>query len=151
MKITLSWIDNSTDESGLAIERKMGTDGTYAEVARVGVNATTFSDSSVSQNTTYYYRVRTYNANGYSPYSNEVNPTTLVFAAPSGLTVTAGNTLGLVLNWTDNTGDETGFLIERKTGESGTYSQIKTISANVTTYDDRTIQSGTVYYYRVRA
>jgi len=151
MKITLSWTDNSTDESGFAIERKTGEAGTYAEVARVGANVATYSDNNLSQNTQYFYRVKSFNGTGYSPYSNEVNPTTLVFAAPSGLTVTAGNTLGLVLNWTDNTGDETGFRIDRKTGAGGTYSGIAAVATNITSYDDTTIQPGTVYYYRVRA
>src|SRR6185436_7970212 len=53
--------------------------------------------------------------------------------------------------WTDNANNETGFKIERKTGAAGTYSQIATVGANVTTYNNTGLAASTTYYYRVRA
>ena len=41
---TLSWVDDSADEDGFEIERKTGTDGTYAQVATVGANVTSNTD-----------------------------------------------------------------------------------------------------------
>jgi hypothetical protein len=56
------------------------------------------------------------------------------------------------LAWTDNANNETGFKIERKTGAGGTYSQIATVGANVTSYNNNTgLSPSTTYYYRVRA
>ena len=86
----------------------------------------------------------------YTSYSNEANATQSAAAAPSGLTAT-GNPTGIALTWTDNTGDETGFYVERKTGPTGTYAQIGTVAANTTTFTDPAVQRYTTYYYRVRA
>ena len=60
----------------------MGSGETYAEIATVGANVTTYSNTGLNASTTYYYRVRAYNSSGNSTYSNEANATT--FAASSG-------------------------------------------------------------------
>ena len=72
----LSWADNSSDESGFNIERKTGTTGTYAQIASVGANVTSYTDSSLTSSTTYCYRVNAFNNAGTSPYSPEACATT---------------------------------------------------------------------------
>jgi hypothetical protein len=57
----------------------------------------------------------------------------------------------LQLTWIDNSTNEDGFGIERKTGTSGTYSQIATVAANATSYTDTTLLDGVTYCYRVFA
>jgi hypothetical protein len=70
-RINLSWVDNSSYEAGFKIERKSGVAGPYAQVATVGANVTSFTDTGLSPLADYYYRVRAYNASGDSGYSNE--------------------------------------------------------------------------------
>jgi hypothetical protein len=70
--------------------------------------------------------------------------------APSNLTANAITSSRIDLTWQDNSDDETGFKIERKTG-SGSYSQIATVGAGVTSYSSTSLSAGTTYYYRVRA
>ena len=80
-QISLSWTDNSTNETGFKIERKTGS-GTYVVVGTVTTDVTTFNDNSLNASTTYTYRVYSYNSGGNSPtYSNEVNVTTLNVSA----------------------------------------------------------------------
>ncbi|MBK8087521.1 MAG: fibronectin type III domain-containing protein [Chitinophagaceae bacterium] len=75
-QITLLWTDNSTNESGFKVERKVGT-GVYSVVATVSSNVNTFNDNGLTQNTTYTYRVYAYNSAGQSlTYSNEASATT---------------------------------------------------------------------------
>ena len=72
-QINLSWTDNSTNETGFKIERKTGT-GVYAVVGTTATDINTYSDNGLTSNTTYTYRVYSYNAGGNSPtYSNEIN------------------------------------------------------------------------------
>jgi hypothetical protein len=71
-------------------------------------------------------------------------------AAPSGLAATAIDPLSIQLNWTDNSNNETSFLIERSS-DNISFSQIASVSANVTGYTDGSLTSGHTYYYRVRA
>ena len=72
-------------------------------------------------------------------------------AAPTGLTVSTPSTTQINLLWTDNSSNETGFKIERKTGAGGTYAQIATVGASVTSYSNTGLTPGTTYFYRVRA
>ncbi len=70
---------------------------------------------------------------------------------PSGLSVTATSNSTTTLNWLDNSNNETTFKIERKLGESGVYTQIATVAANVTTYADSSLTPNSYYYYRIRS
>lgn len=77
--IALSWVDNAFNEHGYQVERKTGSGGTYAEVAALAKNQTTYSDSGLSPATEYYYRVRAHNSAGVSEWSNESGGMTLSF------------------------------------------------------------------------
>lgn len=64
-RIDLAWEDNSGDEQGFRIERSL--DGfNFGEIATVGPNVTTFSDTTVAPDTLYFYRVLAFNNFGNS-------------------------------------------------------------------------------------
>jgi len=68
-QIDLTWNDSSTNETGFRIERK--TDSTeYSEIATTTQDVTNFSDKNVQINTTYSYRVYSYNQAGKSNQSS---------------------------------------------------------------------------------
>ncbi|HEX7774675.1 MAG TPA: Ig-like domain-containing protein, partial [Pyrinomonadaceae bacterium] len=76
-QINLVWADNSFNESGFKVERKIGPSGTYAQIATPAVGATSFSDTGLQPGTQYFYRVRATNLGGNSVYSNEASATTV--------------------------------------------------------------------------
>ena len=76
-------------------------------------------------------------------------------AAPSSLSATALSQSVIALVWQDNSGNESGFKIERKTGTTGTYSQITTVSAISGSgsggyYEDSGLAASTTYCYRIQ-
>jgi parallel beta-helix repeat protein len=78
-RVSLSWADNSTNETGFLIERSL--DGvTWQQVAAVGADVTAYQDTVLNRNTTYQYRVRAVDAGAspplYSPYTDVVSATT---------------------------------------------------------------------------
>ncbi len=76
-QINLAWTDNATNEDGFAIERCTGAVCTkFAQIATVGANVKTFSNTNLRKGTTYTYRIRAYNGGGYSEYSDIVRATT---------------------------------------------------------------------------
>lgn len=81
-KISLTWQDNSNNEDGFKLERKMGEGGTYSQIVIVSANAEDYSNTGLDPGTTYYYRVRAYNPTGDSNYSNEASTTTLPHPGP---------------------------------------------------------------------
>lgn len=152
-QIKLTWSDNSDNELGFKIERKLGTSGTWSQIATVGANVEQYTDSGLNSATIYYYRVRAYNNIGNSGYSNETNAKTLEVPpnAPSNLSAVPISYTEIRLNWSDNSNNETGFKIERKTGVDGTWSQITTVGSNTTQYIDNELEIATTYIYRIRA
>ncbi len=72
----LTWTDNSDNETGFKVERKTGTIGPWAEVADVAADTTAYTDTGLNTSTTYSYRVRAYNDDACSDYSNEATATT---------------------------------------------------------------------------
>ena len=73
-------------------------------------------------------------------------------AAPSGLTATAVSRTQINLSWVDNSGNETGFKIERcKNANCTNYVEVGQVGANVTTFADTGLTKNTTYRYRVRA
>jgi hypothetical protein len=95
-RIALAWTDNAYNEDGFKIERKTGATGTYTSIATVGANVTSYSNTGLTPETTYYYRILAYNAGGNSVYSNEANVTmptnlNLAFNKPATASSTNGS------------------------------------------------------------
>ena len=73
-QINLSWTDNSSNETGFKIERCTGSTCTYfRQIATVGPNINTFSNTGLIKYSVYRYRVRSYNSYGNSAYSNIIS------------------------------------------------------------------------------
>lgn len=67
--INLSWNDNAANEDGFKVERS--TDNrNWTQIAVIGPDASTYTDSGLARNKTFHYRVRAYNQLGNSSYSN---------------------------------------------------------------------------------
>jgi PKD repeat protein len=75
-QINLAWNDNATDETGYKIERSLNN-STWTQIATVGANAKTYSNTGLSTSVQYFYRVRATNAVGDSSYSNTASATTV--------------------------------------------------------------------------
>lgn len=69
--LNLNWTDNSGGQAQFGIERKTGTAGIFSEIAQQPAGLSSYADSTVSPGTQYCYRVRAFDPDGYSPYSNE--------------------------------------------------------------------------------
>jgi large repetitive protein len=68
-KIELTWVDNSSNESGFEILRSTSASGTFVPVFTAAANTTSYNDSALSPATTYYYKVRAVSSTGESVYS----------------------------------------------------------------------------------
>ncbi|MFN9743014.1 MAG: fibronectin type III domain-containing protein, partial [Acidobacteriota bacterium] len=160
-QINLSWADNATNEKSYSIRRSLTTGGPYIEVAQVAANTATFMNSGLVSGTTYYYIVVAINGGAESTASNEATGSTpeIVPSAPTGLTVAIQaitNPTTLVLNWSDNSNNETGFRIERRLS-TGDFTVVTTSPSTTPTntgarsYTDTGLVKNTQYFYRIFA
>lgn len=79
-----------------------------------------------------------------------------IIKAPSNLTSSSPEIGKVVLHWTDNSSNESGFNIERKSSSDDSFFQIDYVGANVTSYEQSELSTyavfpGEDYYYRVKA
>lgn len=285
-RIDLSWIDNSSTETGFTVRRTTSPGGPYTDVASLPANTTSYNNTGLTADTTYYYVVSASNIGGSSTNSNEASATTpetnllmdnrsatvvgawsigtsavdkyssdyrfiaqgsganyLEFApyittaaaydifewhaqgnnrttnaphvithsggsatvyanqkinggkwnylgtfnfdsgsganvritdgfadgtqvvmadairfiqapapiAPSALSAISVNSTRINLSWSDNSTNETEFVIARSTTSGGPYTDIATVGANVTSYANTNLSANTLYYYVVRS
>ncbi len=86
--LVLTWTDNSDNETGFRVERKVGA-GAWATLATLPANAITANDAGpFTVNQTIAYRVCAFNAWGDSAWSNEAVIQTATPAAPGTIKVT---------------------------------------------------------------
>lgn len=149
-QINLSWTDNASNETGFKIERSPNGSTGWTQIGTTGADTTTYSDTGLTELNTYYYRVRAYNGSGDSSYSNTANATTEL-AAPTSLVATPTGATSIYLAWTDNSGAESNFAIERSLDGSTGWTQIGTTVTDVVAYTDTGLTADTSYYYRVKA
>ena len=152
--ITLSWNDNSNNETGFEIWRSLNG-YSFSKIKNLGANTTTYTDLGLSPDTTYYYKVRAYNDVGNSNYSNIISKKTDVVTtiptAPTNLKVTNYTSNSISLIWNDNSNNEDGFKIYRSSSYSGNYVLLDTTVSNDNYYTDTGLNSNTTYYYKVTA
>ncbi|MCK6604864.1 MAG: hypothetical protein L6Q59_08215 [Ignavibacteriaceae bacterium] len=116
-RVNLTWNDNSSAETGYSLERKNGdstSSNIYSEVALLPAGTTSFTDTTVSGNSGYTYRIKALSQSNYSDYSNQAQVVTLV---PVELASFSGTVSGqeVILNWTTSSEkNNLGFEIERK-------------------------------------
>lgn len=150
-QIKLTWTAVATATS-ILIQRSL--DGTnWTSLTTVAGNLTDYTDSGLTPNTRYYYRIQGTNTTGTGPFSNPANATTpdVPPAAPARLTPTAASISQINLAWADLSTNESGFEIERGSSATGTFTKIGEAVANATTYEDKNLTDNTAYCYRVRA
>ncbi len=145
--IQLTWSDNCVCENGYRLERSENA-ATFTQIAELGANSTTYTDTGLNFGTDYTYRVKAFTDENESGYATS-NTTTMNIPIPSNLTATPIDDQSIQLNWSDNCSFENGYRVERSSG--GSFTQIAELEANVTEYTNTGLTLGTDYTYRVKA
>ena len=82
-EINLSWQDNSDDETGFMVQRRVDSSLNWVEIGKTKANVTTFSDKGLEPTTTYHYRVKAFDDIESSLFSNETAARTLEALPPT--------------------------------------------------------------------
>jgi hypothetical protein len=150
-KINLVWLDKASNEDGIAIERSTNG-GAFTALKQLPANATSYADTAISASTKYTYRARTWNAGGYSAYSNLATVNSLAAplpAAPSSPTPASGATgqsTSLTLKWASASGATSYDVYFGKTSNP---SLLRSVTGTSTSSGK--LSTGTVYYWKVVA
>lgn len=156
-QINLSWQDNATSESGFKIERS--TDGVnFSEIATVGPNQTSYSDTGLPSNTTRYYQVRGFNSVGNTDYTNIASATTQTAtptssppaSAPVLAVPTVVSDTRIDLAWTSPNSNDQATLIFCSEDGGASYRRLDKLAPGILSYQVRGLQPGWPYSFFVR-
>ena len=151
-EITVTWKDNSQNETNFSVEWRVKGAGGPWDLASVAANVTSYQIAELFPATWYEFRVKAWNAVSTSGFSNVAQAFTsdppkkpsLLTATPTGLTTAR-------LNWQDNSTNEADFHIEKSsTSATDGFSEIATVAANVTTYEAMGLTAAQ-FWFRVRS
>ena len=156
--VDLTWKDNSTNELGFVIQRKLGDSTSvalYSNIDTVAANVTSFVDTTTSDTTKYTYRIYAYNADTVSVYSNAATYTTPM---PVELTSFSADVINdkIMISWETATEiNNAGFSVERSI-DNKKFSEVAYVKGKGTSTEksvyrfvDKSALSGK-YYYRLK-
>ena len=150
-QVALSW-NAALGASSYHVKRATVSGGPYTTIA--SPTSTTYTNTGLTNGTTYYYVVSAVNSIGESPNSSQVaaTPKATAPAAPTGLTANAVKAGRMNLHWTQSTSSGiTQNRIYRRTS-SGTYPSTPLAAiAPTTSYADNTVTRHVAYCYVVTA
>ncbi len=159
VRVNLTWTDNAANETGFVIERSLdGVSFTQLATApaRSNTGSTSFTDLTVALGTTYTYRVAAVNSvvAGKSGWSNIAMANVSIPSAPSSVSAVVGPSQGgnrsIVLSWTDNSTNESGFVVQRARDAAFTTGVASTnVAANATGATIGGLSRNTNYWFRV--
>ena len=146
-KSKCTWNDNSNNETGFHLQVDINDAG-FAVWKDVGANVEDSGNHTTGADKKIRFRVCAYNAAGSSAWSTSGYVYTTP-DAPSGCAIVLGT---INVSWTDNSGYETGFKVERKL-DAGDWTVVQTLGANVESWGDTSYPSPSYerYQYRVRS
>ena len=135
-----------SDARGYKIYRSPSISGTYNHIGTSYTNGNNaYTDTGLSANTTYYYKVSAINAEGVeSEKSNGIGATTKPIT-PTDVTIIATSS-SLTLNWKAVDGVN-GYKVYKSTDSGKTFSCCTPNPINTTIYIDGGLQANTGYYY----
>ncbi|NOZ78388.1 MAG: PKD domain-containing protein [Acidobacteria bacterium] len=149
-QITLSWIDNSSDEDGFHVYRSTGA--AFSLVSATAANVQSFIDTGVGPCTAAQYYVTAFNGAGESAASDTAVATTPGSPpqAPVDLQATSSSPDLVELSWSNSSPGQTSVEIDRSAG-GGAFVQRAILAGSSTRFSDRSVTPGAVYQYRLRA
>ena len=122
----------------------LGSTGSYDVKAGILLtNIGVYQTSRTSPNEFIWFVTNSFPPSGFNYCTKITTPPAPVDLLTATVT---GTTVGLT--WVDQSNNETGFRVERKTSASGTWASIATPASGATSYSDTGRTSGT-YFYRV--
>jgi len=134
------------------IERRTEGTNTWVTVATVPGSQYSYTDTGLSEATRYYYRIRAITSASaiylYYPSSSTGMYVSTLLKAPRNVKAEIISTSSVRISWDDVSSKETGYRIERKTG-NGNFVRIGSTQANETSFTDKSVQNGQLYTYRV--
>jgi fibronectin type 3 domain-containing protein len=155
-QVTLNW-DAVAGADHYTVKRGAATGGPYTALTPASpIMTNSYTDTGLTNGTTYYYVVTVSNGTCDSANSNEANATPQTCpsqGAPGKPTLSITSSTQVKVDWTAATPQPpNGYIILRSTSATGTYASVGTAGGAAVTFTDSSSATvGNTYYYKVQA
>ncbi len=161
-RVTLSWSDNSQNETHFVVQRRV-VGGSWGPEVVLPANTIEYADpDTLAANTQYEYRVfakTTTYLQQSMPVDATVSTLSAAAVAPSNVRATPSTPFQIAVEW-DQVDTAVGFKVERRrvsgspnswvNAEATTGDPDPILAANITNILDKSLSANTAYLYRVR-
>lgn len=143
--VSLSWKAGKGAQS-YSIYRSTKKNSGYIKIGET--KKTKYTDKNTTQGKAYYYRVysKSNGTEGEGVRTSKVSKIPIGPKAVKSLKYKADNYNTITLNWKASKGASK-YIIYRATSKAGNYKKVKT--TNKTTYSQKNVKCGQIYYYKV--
>jgi hypothetical protein len=150
--VRITWLDVSNNEDGFEILRRAAfqSEDNFQLRGTVGAGVTEFVDDDVV-GTTWVYRVRAFNEDGDSDFSNECYVNRARAAQPLYFHVRKIGLTVARVRWHDRSAGERGFELQRADFGKENWKTIAVTEPNAEVYEDYTLSPAASFTYRLRA
>lgn len=132
--IRLNWLDNSNNEDGFKIDKKINSENWIEDFVILNLNTAEYVDNTIEPNNMYHYRICSYKGNEQS--ASIEDSIYASFQGPSDFELTELSFTSVELTWIDEIDFEDGFKIDRKVYNDPWEIEYATLGANTTQYID---------------
>lgn len=149
-KAVIKW-GKVSGASGYEVYMSSSSKGTYKRVAKVSSSTTSYTKTGLSDNKSYYFKVRAYRTaegtTAYGSYSNYKYSGTAT--ATPAISKISGGAKKITVSWKNVTGEKK-YELYMSTTKTGTYKRIASLDANKTSYTKTGLSTAKGYYFKVR-
>jgi predicted phage tail protein len=152
--VELTWSDNSSNETGFELERGAPDAGTFTKVATLDPDLKKHTDTGLTKDTSYVYRLRSFNSAGASPYTLPATAKTYITndmlapSVPADVVAVADSSTSITITWTASTDDISGIASYRILQNT---IEVASIPAANVTHTATLLGSGAMYCFQVAA
>ena len=148
--VQLRWAYPGNNAARFVVERQDSTDGAFTLVANVtATSSPSYQDKTVAEGSLYSYRVKAEDLPRTSTYSDTVSAFTQLLD-PTAVTATV-NDSSVTIGWTDKSGRENHYVIQRSLANGSEPVVLDTLIANTSSFLDTDSLAAGDYRYTVQA
>ena len=130
-EINITWIDRSDNEVGFRLKRTQDSGATWQLAADLSENTVSYSDTGLTEATTYQYKIMAVGIIEHSRYTLSNQATTFEVTTsdpapetPTEVVATASSATEINIAWTDQSDNEVGFRLKRTQDSGATWQSI---------------------------
>ncbi len=151
-KLTLNWSHIPTNETGFLLQKSITENFESVNEIYLDSLSRSYEDTNLDYGTKYYYRLQVINHSTTSEFSKTVLGIPQEFIeTPTELSVFEFDHKKIVLQWRDNSSNETAFIIQRAPSiDFNEFIEFE-VEEDINSLLNDNLNSNNIYYYRVKA